>query len=227
MPSSDYIAVLGDLNIDFLSVSISNPIYELMDTFGFLQVIHEPTRISKTSSSLLDPIFISADILLSSGTLDADNVSDHRVTYCNIQVPVGKHVQKFVSFRDFKCFNEDEFFDDLFAVPWNDIYYMAEIDDKVEFFTSQLSLLFKKHIPLRTVRVSKPPAPWLTPALKIMMKERDKALLKYKKNNTPQNWENYRGLRNFTLLSVRREKTGYLEFLERQKNEKKKNFGKD
>lgn len=47
LSSSDYIAVLGDLNIDFLNVSTTNPILELMDTFGFSQVVHEPTRISR------------------------------------------------------------------------------------------------------------------------------------------------------------------------------------
>lgn len=69
-------------------------------------------------------------MVLSSGTFDADNISDHRVTYCDIKLPSRKRAQK-CFFSDFKCFKEDEFYKDLFNVPWDNIYYMSEVDDKV------------------------------------------------------------------------------------------------
>lgn len=218
LSSCTYITVLGDLNIDLLcSNNISNPISDFFDTFGFVQVIDEPTRVSNSRSSLLDPIFVSdSSIVASGGTLDAQHISDHRLTYCNMKLPIQENPLKFVTFRDYKQFHEVLFYSDLHNVPWHSIYYMTDIDEKVDFLTFQLKSLFELHVPLRTVRVTKPPAPWLTPALKLLMGERDKALLNYKKNNTPENLENYRNLRNLTLRSVRREKSGYLEYLERR-----------
>lgn len=53
-------------------------------------------------------------------------------------------------------------------------------------WTIKLSFLFRTYylfifdVALKTVQVSKPPAPWLTSALKVMMVERNKNFLKYK-----------------------------------------------
>ena len=75
--------------------------------------------------------------------------------------------------------NEDLFYYDLLNTNWEEFFYIAGIDDKVHFLTHHLSSLFQKHAPPRTVRVNKPPAPWLTPALEALMRERDRALARY------------------------------------------------
>ena len=95
---------------------------------------------------------------------------------------------------------------------------MAEIEEKVNFLSTHLTSLFRKHAPIKTSRVTKPPAPWLTPALKALMKERDKALAKFKSNKSLENLDNHKMLRNLTLYTVRREKLGYLEFLDGQRD---------
>ena len=45
-----------------------------------------------------------------------------------------------------------------------------------------------------------------------MEKTRDQAFQKYKKDKIAENWERYKNLRNYTLASIRREKTAYLKF---------------
>ncbi|KAJ8971387.1 hypothetical protein NQ317_005086 [Molorchus minor] len=52
-------------------------------------------------------------------------------------------------------------------------------------------------------RISKLPAPWLTDNLKLMMKIRDKAYSKYKKNKTDSSWNYYKMLRNYLCKNLR------------------------
>ena len=217
----DHVIILGDININMMPSNLPNAFSETFDILGFSQVINEPTRIAGRSATLLDPIFVSnSEVVVSSGTLDVENISDHKMTFCEIKLPSKKRPQKFVTYRDLKNLNEDLFYYDLLNTNWDEIFYIAGIDDKVHFLTHHLSSLFQKHAPPRTVRVNKPPAPWLTPALEALMRERDRALARCRTCKTQVNLDNYKRLRNLARYSLRREKQGYLEYLERLGNPK-------
>lgn len=219
MVSYDNIIVLGDVNINLFGHD--NLISECFDTYGFLQTIDEPTRITQYTSTLLDPIFVrSIFTICESGTINADVISDHRVTYCNMNLPICKQRQKIVTFRDFKHFDNDAFHKDLLEINWDSIYYASHIDEKIHILNENIVNLFNIHAPLKTVRVNKPHAPWLTENLKKIMKMRDTALRNYNYNKTDVNWIRYKNLRNFTLASIRREKAAYLKFLQEQNNQK-------
>lgn len=208
----DYSIITGDLNIDMLKPSL---LFSTLHTYGFLQLIDEPTRITNTSSTCLDPIFINSEkIIVPCGTIVSD-ISDHnKMPFCLLNIKTEKPKQKFIYVRDFKNLNLLHFQDDITKIPWNNIFYIENINDKVRFLEDNINILFSMHAPFKTIRVSKPSAPWLTDNLRMILKERDKALYKYKNNKTPENWNHYKELRNFALASVRREKTAYAESLE-------------
>lgn len=179
-----------------------------------IQLSSSHSRTNKDNGSLrLPPRFITA------GLYNTDEIiSDHRLSYCEISFQGRKQPPKLISFRDFKNFNIDDFREDLLHTPWSNVLYINHIDEKVEFLTHHILDLFNKHAPIRTVRVSKPRAPWLTDNLKLIMKERDKARMKYNRLKTQENWNRYKNLRNFAKASLKREKAAYLQFLAKQKN---------
>lgn len=219
IPMYDEVVILGDFNVNLLEVQ--NPLSQCFESFGFSQVINEPTRISRQAMTLLDPIYLSnSDLLCQAGTINADCISDHKLVYCKLKLPIIRHNQKFVTFRDFKSFNSDIFNYELRNIHWDNLYYINDIDCKVEFLTNNIICLFQNHAPFKTVRVNKPPAPWLTHGLKLIFKERDKALALYKRDKSDRNWNAYKELRNYALASLRREKAAYLNFLHGQKNHK-------
>lgn len=219
LTSNDDVVILGDVNVNMLQ--LDNVLSEFFETFGFAQVINEPTRVTQQSATLIDPIFVSdINLVVESSTTNADLVSDHKLVICKLHVGYIKYKQKMVTYRDFKSFNHDSFYDDLLNNTWDEILYIQNIDDKIEFLTNNIINLFSIHAPIKTARVNKPHAPWMTSTLKLIFKERDRALRKYERDKNEENWNNYKNLRNYTLASIRREKLAYLNFLQKQKNQK-------
>lgn len=211
VPIYDKIIVTGDVNIDLLN--LSNPLSQCFNAYGFSQVVNEPTRITQHSVTLLDPIFISdTELFCNSGTLNADTISDHRLIFCNLNIIVNRSKQRMYTFRDFKYFVYEDFMLDLNNLPWQNILNINDIDEKVHFLTQNIIELFDNHAPIRTVRINKPHAPWLTDVVKTIMKQRDRAYNKYEISRTQENWENYKELRNFATAAIKREKTAYLKF---------------
>nr|CAI5838467.1 unnamed protein product [Callosobruchus analis] len=52
------------------------------------------------------------------------------------------------------------------------VYYVRDIDTKVELLTGMFYYAFDMHAPIRTARVTKNAAPWLILALSRILKER-------------------------------------------------------
>nr|CAH7746795.1 unnamed protein product [Callosobruchus chinensis] len=76
-----------------------------------------------------------------------------------------------------------------------------------------LKYAFDLHAPVRTARVTKNAAPWLTPTLSRILKQRDTAANTFQQNPNDTNWENYKSMRNYAVASIRREKKAYLSHL--------------
>lgn len=216
VPTYDTIILTGDLNVNFL---VHNKVTTCFQSYGLQLMLNEPTRITDNSATLLDPIFLNdPEICEVAGTYNADSFSDHLLVYCQLFFKVPKKPNKSVTYRDFKHMNYESLHSDLFLIDWENILYFDNINDKVSFLTENILHLFDKHAPLKNARISKFPAPWLTDTLKIIMRERDKAHSKYRKNPTIENMNCFKQLRNFAKASVRREKAAYLKFLFQQKN---------
>nr|CAI5863097.1 unnamed protein product [Callosobruchus analis] len=220
MSKYDNVAILGDINVDMMNTR--NIILDCFNSYSFSQLITEPTRVTDQSATLIDPIFVSEPVsVISSGLINADMISDHHLVFCKLRVPKHTFKQKYITYRDFKNFDEEKFYADLLLMPWYNIIYLQSIDEKVAVFAEYIHLLFNKHAPTRTVRVSKPHCPWLTDVVKMIMHLRDMALREFKLNRTEEKYNYYKKLRNLALASLRREKQAYLETLYSQKNQSK------
>lgn len=205
IPTVDEIICLGDMNVNLLNPG--NALTKCFDAYGFEQLINEPTRITDRSLTLLDPIFVSnAKLFNDSRVLDAGMISDHCLVCCKLHIEKQINSARFCTFRDFKNFDYTKFCGDLVITPFQNIINIPNIDDKLKIFNDLIISLFNKHAPVRTVRVNKRKCPWLTYPIKLMIKERDFALTKYKKSKSTVDWDRYKELRNYTLSAIRREK---------------------
>lgn len=88
------ILVIGDMNIDINKDSYQNKKYVLdIESIGLRQIIKEDTRITSTTSSLIDHIFID-DELKCNYTVD------------NIHIGIGDHNAQFLKINKFKFKNQ-------------------------------------------------------------------------------------------------------------------------
>lgn len=214
MPVYDYILCGGDLNIDFLDTSKAgvNVMTNFLNKYNLHQLISEPTRVTDASMTLLDLIISSnLDIIHNTDVLRMDDISDHRLVLCNLNIYTNKQNPVFKTYRDYGKFNYENFLFDLHSFNWDLIYSLENVDDMVEFWNTNITLLFDVHAPLKTVRITKSPAPWLTENLRLLMSLRDKAFAKFKRLKTDALWNEYKALRNLVNMNIKSEKRAYLQ----------------
>ena len=212
LPNYDAVIFGSDFNVDCLSKqSGSLSLNNFLDKYGMHQIIMEPTRITNNSKTLLDIIVTSSlEYVRDPEVVRMDGVSDHCLVKCNIYCKRLQKTIKFRTCRDYSSFNYNAFLADMYGFNWDFLYTLGDVNEMVNFFTGAVNDLFDRHAPYKTSRITKSPAPWITPNIKYLMRLRNKAHSKYKKVKTAESWNEYKQLRNFVTMSVRNEKKAYL-----------------
>ena len=222
IPVSDEIICLGDFNVNLLDLNSPNVLnfYNIIDSMGLKQIITTPTRITSKSLTLIDIILISEDLNYSDcGSTSVSDIADHELVYVHINSgePTSGGGTP-ITYRNIKTIDNHQLYAHLQSIPWDNIYDLDNIDSKVNFFNENITVLMDLHAPLKTCVFKKSYKPWITDDIKELIKIKNKASQKYKQYKTPQNWQNYKDLKNFTTSSIRREKKAFLRFTENDMN---------
>lgn len=216
LPTADYVFCLGDFNINLLNYESTDAKYvvQILEGMGMKQLLNQPTRITPTTATLIDYVLSSdEDIITETGVLSlTPGVTDHELIFCVINVKTQKSKPVYVTSRDFKHLNYDQFYADLRSIPWNNIYFLNTVDEKVQFLNENIIALLDLHAPFKTYKITKKYAPWLTDTLRAMMADRDKARNRFKISKSNADWNHYKILRNNVSLAVDREKSAYYNY---------------
>uniref|UniRef100_A0A6P7HCJ9 Uncharacterized protein LOC114346988 n=1 Tax=Diabrotica virgifera virgifera TaxID=50390 RepID=A0A6P7HCJ9_DIAVI len=102
--------------------------------------------------------------------------------------------------------------DFLYSSPFEEIFRLENINDKVSLFNQLMVNIFDTLAPIRKRKNKKINPPWLTDNIKLLIKLRDKALSKYRTTKRPAHYQYYKDLKNFTTVAIRNEKRGYFNF---------------
>ena len=210
------IVLLGDLNYDYrFDESLStNPLHYIENLFGLNQLIKEYTRVSKSTSSLLDIILCSNNKAHTKQCVFKFTLSDHYMIYTCVKDLHISNVHKSIQFRSYKNFDPDFFLRNV-----SECFAFREIRNGSIKCTESAWKLWKQsfndicdvHAPLRKMRVRNKHSPWITHDIVKLMYERDFAHRKAKSNgsNTVL-WDDYRRLRNLVTNKILQSKNSYL-----------------
>ncbi|KAG5889254.1 hypothetical protein JTB14_025514 [Gonioctena quinquepunctata] len=102
-PSVDGIILAGDINLNILNTSNNNTaqFLDFSEAYGMSIMNNEPTRVTEISSTLIDIIAVTnKNMVVSTHTRNADDISDHWLVYCILQYKVNKPQQLFETHRD-------------------------------------------------------------------------------------------------------------------------------
>lgn len=213
LPVCDELFCLGDFNIDVLDLASGScaRFSEMCDAYSIKQIVDKPTRLTRSSATAIDLILTTnTDLVADWDTMNADNVSDHELIFCNLNLRPISDKETFKIIRDFRNFDIDLFLSDFFAVPFHKLFYFNDVDTKVDFFTKHILCLFEVHAPFKKVRSRKKFSPWLTSNTRLLMSIRDEARVKWKCSRSPIDYDEYKNLRNFTARVIKAEKRAYL-----------------
>lgn len=223
-PICDEVICMGDINIDLLDTESGSTkkLHNLFNDFNLHQLIKEPTRLSLQRLSLLDVVISTknAGIVSSGVDYSQDLQTDHELIFCNIERPHYRSTPIFRTIRDFNNIDNDYFIQDLLSLPFDNILYIINIDEKVQYFNHLIVSLFDRHAPFKAIRCSKPKSPWLTDNIKFMINLRNRAKLKYRHSQNPHDYESYKSLRNLITKTINIEKKVYLNHIIKQNKSK-------
>lgn len=161
--------ICGDFNIDFLQPSKERTL--LQDIIGFFNLsitISTPTRITPTSSTLLDNIFTTLDHnSLKTKTIDPGLSDHHAISLQLLAIPNVKITTLYK--RNYSDENVSNFVSLLQEELWSSSYTETNVDDCFGAFHSRYVALFNVAFPLTKYRINNKPKSkkWVTPEVRL------------------------------------------------------------
>ena len=210
-PGSE-IHILGDFNIDFSQPHspLLSKYTEILDFFGLEQLITEPTRITPTSSSLIDHIVTnSRDLVRASGTVVV-GFSDHLITFSSRIFPKVASAPNVKKVRSMKDYSKEGFLSELAKVDWSSVLSSDNADYCVTEFSRLFNSAVDKVAPYREIRVRSKKNPWINPGILSLIKRRDALFSEFRKNRSDENlYKEYCRVRNMVQRDIKQAKANY------------------
>lgn len=169
---------LGDFNIDILKCTHQAKTWiQTMESYGFTQLVDVATRVSETSSTLIDQVFSNCPHNISSVHVPVFAISDHYPVCISRKInrmPNKAHSHKLITYRCLKRFDENMFIHDLSLQPWNNLLALGDPDLSMSSFIEIFSNVLSRHAPLKTKRVKREIQPdWMNKEIADAMAMRD------------------------------------------------------
>ena len=206
--------LLGDFNIDLLKPQTQWA--HLYQMFNLHQLIDKATRITETSKTLIDHIYVLSKHNIIETCSPISGCSDHSpvcITWLKKGTRIPKSGHKVIQYRCYRNFDENSFLLELSHSSLSLVYQYTDPDEALEYWLQSFTRIYDKHVPIKTKRVkhvSKPP--WLTEEIEQAMHFRD-----YLKTNKHKDFKKQR---NLVISMIRASKKKYFQNLVSEKNSK-------
>ena len=198
--------IMGDFNIYLLDrhSAIVVQYKNMLDSYSLHRHVEVPTCITSKLSMLIDHIICNVPNRVTYNVFPCPTVSDHDAPYVCRNVHVKHFQSRFKFIRSEKEFDEQKFIEDFSKLPLNLIYSTDDIDEKLNLFNSTFPSCLDIHAPLRKIRVTRPPAPWLK-SDDIQQPQIQRNDLRYQAHQTKSedNWKKLRGTRNSLRTKIK------------------------
>ena len=132
---------------------------DVLISFQMNQVFTEPTRVTRTSNTLIDVVITNSKERLNHTGAYSLSISDHYLIYAIRKIGIPRGRPRFVEARDFKHFEESKFKLDLINAPWPCIDNFQEVNRALAAWTKVFLSVVDKHAPCRTRRIRNKPSP--------------------------------------------------------------------
>jgi len=168
----------------------------LYEEYQYTQTISSPTRITETTSSLIDHVITNTPQHIIKSGVSHLGISDHSLIFTVRRLAQPRGLPRIVESRRFNNFNEEDFLEDMRKNPWDMMDIVDDPNEKLYIWQIMFLEVLDKHAPLRKKRVRNCEAPWLTPQLKQEMFCRNHLKKQAINSGLSTSWQAYRIAKN-------------------------------
>ena len=206
------VIVTLDANLDFLtwrseglpthhsSVRLRplvDALFEKILPLGVSQLVRGATRMERGQPKAgLDHLYSNKPDKLSSIQTYYTGMSDHKLLKVTRFSKSFKQSPRYVRRRMFKNFDDDVFRQQLSESNLEEILNTTDANVAAELLLTKLTDVLDKMAPVRTIQTRTRYAPWIGERTKDLQKERDEAQEKAAMSDNPEDWRQFRSLRN-------------------------------
>jgi len=220
-----HVYLTGDYNLNLLNHTSNLNVQCFLDTLiqhDIIPTINKSTRITKTSSTLLDNIFTNNfhNCLLESGIIKTDITDHYPIFSITNNLTLYHSVSK--STKSIRQINENSllYFRNLLSekTNWNLILQSQDVNNAYESFLAEFCKYYDLAFPVikKIINPNSLLNPWMTKGLHKSSKRKQKLYEKYLKHKTYKNEIKYKNYKNlFEKIKKHSKKNYYAKLLEK------------
>ena len=179
------VIVLRDFNLDLCKRANCTKINNIAKHSNLTQLIKNHTRITDTSSTILDLIFVTnSDKVFSSG-VHSLGLSDHSLIYLIRKNKKVHMAPRTIKSRSFKNFNDKDFVDTVKNMDWDKVTSSSDVDSAWTNWGDLFNEACDKHAPVKEKRVSGSLHEWINSEYIQLSKDRTTSFQKHIRLMTP------------------------------------------
>ena len=175
------------------------------------QVIKSHTRITETSSTLIDHILTNSVLNITQHGVLKIALSDHYAIYCTRKTQKQKyHKQKFITIRSLKNYSKTNLLEKLNGLVFPDYSLYDDIDTAYLDFTNKLTKVINDVAPFKKICVKNNTCEWVDDEIFEAIRTREKLFKKFKKSRLHADGVNFRKARNRLQAMIKNKKRNYI-----------------
>ena len=216
---------LGDFNINLLLNNkflledrqpfdvrnLSSPLLsrykELCQTFSLKEIIQEPTRVTSSTSSLLDHILTNSGWKISQkGVIDV-GLSDHQLIYCTRKISrtkTNRHNQ--IRVRSIKNYTQEILIEELKKINFPDYNIFSNINIAYKDLVEKILIVVDKIAPCKVLRVKNNTQDWFDSEVAEAINLRERRLKHFKSTKLHTDEELYKEAKYHALKLIKEKK---------------------
>ena len=208
------IVVTGDFNYNMFNDTAKLKILNLCQEFSMYQCITEPTHYTENSVSLLDIVLVTnSDSVIFSGTGDPFLNQENRY-HCpvygvlNFTKPKTKVIERNICL--YEQGNYELLREKAARTNWIDLRHY-DVNVHASNITEHILEISKQCIPNRIIKIKPSDPPWITTAIKRLIRKRKRLFRKAKNTDDLVIWRKFRRCRNDVINQIRVSKQSYID----------------
>jgi hypothetical protein len=180
-------------------------------------MIHEPTFYTDHSANILDILITDSPGFLNKIALLPPLGSDHEVIISEFKIQYSRDKAYLREIWDYKKGDFENLVKELKDVPWRvGLETFEDIEDITNYWVTSFIDLCKTKIPNRTIKIRPKDKPWMTRAVKICIRKRNRAYKRFKRTGQPNHHVIWKTIAREANYQMHLAKLEHIEKVKRQ-----------